>query len=57
MANVNIKFNNKEFLLDTAINEECRDLLKTLNWKNSRVREGIPKKWIEYWLDKPKNIM
>ncbi len=46
--------NDKEYLLDTVINEKCRDLLKSLNWKNSRVREGIPKKWLEHWLDKPK---
>ena len=46
--------NDKEYLLDTVINEECRDLLKSLHWKNSRVREGIPKKWLENWLDKPK---
>ena len=40
--------NDKEFLLDTVMNDECRDLLKTLNWKNHRVRDGIPKKWLEY---------
>ena len=36
------------------MNEECRNLLKTLIWKNSRVRNGIPNKWLEYWLDEPK---
>ena len=28
--------------------------LKTLTWKNSRVRNGIPKKCLEKWLDETK---
>ena len=43
-----------DFLLDGFLNNECQNLLKTLSWKNYRVRKGIPKKWIEKWSDIPK---
>ena len=43
--------NSKENLLDTKVNEECKKLLKSLSWKNSRVRNGIPNRWLENWLD------
>ena len=46
--------NSKEKLLDSYINDECKNLLKTLIWKNSRVKNGIPNKWLEKWLDDPK---
>ena len=46
--------NSKEHLLDAFLNNECKNLLKTLTWKNSRVRKGIPDKWLEKWLDDPK---
>ena len=46
--------NSNENLLETKINEKCQSLLKSLYWKNSRVRNGIPNRWLEYWLDKYK---
>ena len=46
--------NSKEKLLETNLSEECQNLLKSLYWKNSRVRNGIPNRWIENWLDKKK---
>ena len=46
--------NSKEHLLDAFLNNECKNLLKTLTWKNSRVRKGIPDKWLQKWLDDPK---
>ena len=46
--------NSNDNLLDSFMNEECKNLLKTLSWKNSRVRMGIPDKWLEKWLDEPK---
>ena len=45
--------NSKEFLLNNALNNNCRDLLKTLSWKNHRVRNGIPEKWLFKWMDDP----
>ena len=46
--------NSKDNLLKIKLNEECQSLLKSLCWKNSRVRNGIPKKWLENWLDNKK---
>ena len=46
--------NSKEKLLDNYLNDECRNFLKTLTWKNSKVKNGIPEKWLEKWLDDPK---
>ncbi len=46
--------NSKDFLLDGFLNNECQNFLKTLSWKNHRVRKGIPKKWIEKWSEIPK---
>ena len=47
--------NSKEKLLETNLTEECQNLLKSLSWKNSRVRNGIPKRWLDYWLDDKKS--
>ncbi len=44
--------NSKEKLLETNLNKECQNLLKSLSWKNSRVRNGIPNRWLDYWIDK-----
>ena len=46
--------NSKEYLLDTNLNNDCQNLLRSLAWKNSRVRLGIPEKWLKKWLDEPK---
>ena len=43
--------NSKEKLLETNLTEECQNLLKSLSWKNSRVRNGIPNRWLDNWLD------
>ena len=50
-----VVLNSKEKLLENDFNDECKNFLKTLTWKNSRVRNGIPKKWLEKWLDETKN--
>jgi len=34
---------------------ECYNLLKSLKWNNSRVRNGIPDNWINTWRDKKLN--
>jgi len=34
---------------------ECYDLLKSLKWDNSRVRNGIPNSWINTWRDETNN--
>ena len=36
------------------MNEKCRELLKSLKWNNSRVKNGIPEEWISSWRDKSK---
>ena len=43
--------NSKEKLLETNLTEECQNLLKSLPWKNSRVRNGIPNRWLYNWID------
>ena len=43
--------NNKIEWLDQDMNSECQDLLRSLQWKNSRVRNGIPEKWFKRWRD------
>ena len=43
--------NNKIEWLDQDMNSECQDLLKSLQWKNSRVRNGIPENWFKRWRD------
>ncbi len=48
--------NSKEYLLDTFLNDECKNLLRSLAWKNSRVRLGVPEKWFKKWLDEPKDL-
>ena len=35
--------NSKEHLLDTNLNNECQNLLRSLAWKNSRVRSRFPR--------------
>ena len=34
---------------------KCYNLLKSLKWNNSRVRNGIPDNWISNWRDKKSN--
>ena len=46
--------NSKEHLLETNLNNDCQNLLRSLAWKNSRVRLGIPERWLKKWLDEPK---
>ena len=43
--------NSKENLLKTNLSEECQNLLKSLSWKNSRVKNGIPNRWLDNWID------
>lgn len=43
--------NNKIEWLDQDMNSECQDLLRSLQWKNSRVRNGIPENWFKRWRD------
>tara|TARA_B110001452_G_scaffold159906_1_gene133058 strand:+ start:176 stop:1303 length:1128 start_codon:yes stop_codon:yes gene_type:complete len=43
--------NNKMEWLDLEMNLECQSLLKSLQWKNSRVRNGIPENWYKKWRD------
>ena len=33
------------------MNEECKNFLRSLKWKNSRVRNGIPDRWLYKWMD------
>ena len=30
---------------------DCQTLLRSLNWSNSRVRNGIPDHWLKAWRD------
>ena len=46
--------NSKQNLLETNLNEACQNLLKSLYWKNSRVRNGIPNRWLDNWIDDSK---
>ena len=50
-----VVLNEKIELLDMDMNRECHELLKSLKWKNSRVKNGIPIEWISSWRDKKKN--
>lgn len=43
--------NNKMEWLDLEMKLECQSLLKSLQWKNSRVRNGIPENWYKKWRD------
>ena len=43
--------NSKEKLLQSKLTYECKEILRSLKWKNSRVRNGIPKKWLDKWID------
>ena len=46
--------NDKVGFLDMDMNEKCREFLKSLRWKNNRVKNGIPEEWISSWRDKSK---
>ena len=46
--------NDKVEFLDMDMNEKCREFLKSLRWKNNRVKNGIPEEWISSWRDKSK---
>ena len=43
--------NSKEKLLQSKMSNECKEILRSLKWKNSRVRNGIPNKWLDNWID------
>ena len=43
--------NSKEKLLQSKLTYECKEILRSLKWKNSRVRNGIPNKWLDKWVD------
>ena len=43
--------NSKEKLLQSKLTYECKEILRSLKWKNSRVRNGIPNKWLDNWID------
>ena len=43
--------NSKEKLLQSKLTDECKKILRSLKWKNSRVRNGIPNKWLDKWVD------
>ena len=43
--------NSKEDALNGSLNSRCKTLLKSLEWDNSRVKNGIPKKWTDKWMD------
>ena len=47
--------NNRLDFLDDEMKPECYNLLKSLKWNNSRVRNGIPDNWINTWRDKKLN--
>ena len=47
--------NDKVELLNDEMKPECYDLLKSLKWNNSRVRNGIPNSWINNWRDEINN--
>ena len=47
--------NDKVEFLNDEMRPECYDLLKSLKWNNSRVRNGIPNSWINTWRDEINN--
>ena len=47
--------NDKVEFLSDEMKPECYDLLKSLKWNNSRVRNGIPNSWINTWRDEINN--
>lgn len=47
--------NDKVEFLNDEMKPECYDLLKSLKWNNSRVRNGIPNSWINTWRDEINN--
>ena len=49
-----VLINNKEEYLDQDMKPQCYELLKSLNWSNRRVKNGIPNKWINTWRDEYK---
>ena len=48
--------NSKEKLLQSKMTNECKEILRSLKWKNSRVRNGIPNKWLDNWIDEVEEI-
>ena len=48
--------NSKEKLLQSKMSNECKEILRSLKWKNSRVRNGIPNKWLDNWIDEVEEI-
>ena len=47
--------NDKVEFLNDEMKPECYELLKSLKWNNSRVRNGIPNSWINTWRDETNN--
>ena len=43
--------NDKLEWLDEDMSLDCQTLLRSLNWSNSRVRNGIPDHWVKVWRD------
>ena len=43
--------NNKLEWLDEEMSIDCQTFLRSLNWTNSRVRNGIPDHWLKAWRD------
>ena len=43
--------NSNEDALQKNLNYECKELLSSLKWNNSRVRNGVPHKWLDKWSD------
>ena len=48
--------NSREKLLQSKMTNECKEMLRSLKWKNSRVRNGIPNKWLDNWIDEVEEI-
>ena len=46
-----VLLNDRDYLLDSDMPEECSNLLSSLKWNNSRVRMGIPTQWLKSWRD------
>ena len=50
-----VLINDKEEYLNQEMKSQCYNLLKSLSWRNRRVKDGIPNKWISTWRDEYKN--
>jgi acetoin utilization protein AcuC len=46
-----VLLNDRSDLLNSDMTDECSNLLASLKWNNSRVRSGIPSKWLRSWRD------